>query len=129
MPEVVLDSSALIAMIRGEPGGDRVAKVLNGATMTASNLAEVGDFYVREGASRRDVEQAIGGLRITAVDVDLSLALDASMLFTPTRTAGLSLADRLCLALAKRTDRRAVTADRAWSRVADGIGVEIEVIR
>jgi PIN domain nuclease of toxin-antitoxin system len=46
-----------------------------------------------------------------------------------TRPAGLSLADRVCLALARRLGLRAMTADRAWRSVSAAIGVEIELIR
>lgn len=42
---------------------------------------------------------------------------------------GLSLGDRLCLALAKVKARPALTGDRAWAEVADAIGVEILLIR
>jgi ribonuclease VapC len=44
-----------------------------------------------------------------------------------TRDAGLSLADRACLALARRLDGPALTADTAWSR-ADA-PVELRQIR
>ena len=45
------------------------------------------------------------------------------------RGSGLSLGDRFCLALAKRLDCPALTADRAWLPVADDAGVRIELIR
>jgi PIN domain nuclease of toxin-antitoxin system len=44
-----------------------------------------------------------------------------------TRHLGLSLADRACLALARRRSARVVTADRTWAGLA--VGVEIETIR
>ncbi len=57
---------------------------------------------------------------LTVEDADLAAALRA-----PTRAAGLSLADRCCLALARRLGATAVTADRAWTRSGHGIAVEL----
>lgn len=46
-----------------------------------------------------------------------------------TASAGLSLSDRFCLALSKRLDTPAYTADKAWKDVASDAGVKIVVIR
>jgi PIN domain nuclease of toxin-antitoxin system len=46
-----------------------------------------------------------------------------------TRRAGLSFGDRVCLALAKREGLPAVTADSAWTRIADAVGVKVQLIR
>ena len=41
MTAAVLDASALLALILGEPGGDKVRSVLTNCAMTAVNLGEV----------------------------------------------------------------------------------------
>lgn len=41
----------------------------------------------------------------------------------------LSLGDRFCLALAKRLDAPAYTADRAWKEVAADVGAKVVAIR
>jgi PIN domain nuclease of toxin-antitoxin system len=46
-----------------------------------------------------------------------------------TSPLGLSLGDRICLALARRTGLPALTADQSWSSIADGLGVTVETIR
>lgn len=46
-----------------------------------------------------------------------------------TRGAGLSLGDRVCLALAATLGAPVVTADRGWDAVAGPAGVSIQVIR
>jgi ribonuclease VapC len=46
-----------------------------------------------------------------------------------TRSAGLSLADRLCLALARRLKAKVLTADRAWTLVAEPLGLDVGLIR
>jgi ribonuclease VapC len=69
-----------------------------------------------------------------AVDIDVvafdeSQSLDAAWLRMETRTVGLSLGDRACLALARSRKAVALTADRPWSQVADAVGVTVRCIR
>jgi ribonuclease VapC len=61
------------------------------------------------------------------VDLDQNQALVAGALRKQTRSKGLSLGDRACLALAKSTGRIALTADRAWADL--DVDVKVEVIR
>lgn len=63
------------------------------------------------------------GVRFVPLSVDDAEL--AAALRGPTRAAGLSVADRCCLALAKRTGRRAVTADRAWAALAGAVDVQL----
>ena len=46
---VVLDASALLAMIREEPGGESVAGVVARARMSAVNFAEVVSYLTYAG--------------------------------------------------------------------------------
>ncbi len=97
--------------------------------MTSVNVAEVCDHYTKAGAARGAVRDIIVDLSILIVEADVELAIDASLLMRTTRTAGLSLGDRFCLALAKRLELPALTADRTWARIADDVGVRVELIR
>jgi ribonuclease VapC len=45
------------------------------------------------------------------------------------RQKGLSQADCICLALAKRMGVAAMTADQKWLEIADAVGVEVQVVR
>ena len=62
-------------------------------------------------------------------DADLNLALEASALLSGTQTAGLSLGDRFCLALAKRVDRPVLTADRPCATIAAAVGLREQLTR
>lgn len=66
---------------------------------------------------------------IEVVAVDAALAEEAARLQPATASAGLSLGDRFCLALAKREQLPAITADKIWSTIAGAIGVKVTVIR
>ena len=126
-PAVVLDASALLAMVHAEPGGDFVQSLLQTAAMSTVNWSEVVqkalDREVEVRGLREDLEAL--GLRILPFTADQ--AERTASLRAETRHLGLSLGDRACLALAADLDLPAVTADRAWKDLA--VGIEIRVAR
>ena len=126
----VLDASALLAYLLGEPGEATVlAAILDDSVMSTVNFAEVATRYVRAGADAEAIAALRAQLPIPLVAFDEDLAEAAARLYPIASKAGLSLADRCCLALAAHLALPALTADRAWSRVAGDIGVEVELIR
>jgi PIN domain nuclease of toxin-antitoxin system len=109
----VLDASALLAFLQGEDGADIVESRLDeGACCGAANWSEVAQ-KVRSAGRAWDLARALltgYQLQIEPVVVD-----DAEWAARRWRRGeGLSLADRLCLALAERLDSEAWTADAAW---------------
>ncbi len=125
----VLDSSALLALLLGEPGGERVVPELADAFMSSVTLAEVVGHYARLGAESADIHSALDPLPFQRVPFDDELAFAAGLLLPATRSAGLSLGDRACLALAGRIGAPALTTDRQWAAVADDVGVLIKLLR
>ncbi len=122
-PMAVLDASAVLAWLRDEPGAAVVTGYLDHAVISAVNLAEVHQKLAQRGV---DADRTIRQLRSLGVEVrafDTTDALAASRLWPATRTAGLSLGDRCCLALAARLDAPAVTADTAWAALEVGVTV------
>lgn len=126
---MILDASAVLAFLLREPGQDVVMEaLLAGADMTTVNFAEVATQYVLRGA-RQEAEALRDQLPVNLVPVDDDLALRAALMAGITRSAGLSLGDRVCLALAQRSGQPALTADQAWSRVAEATGARVQQIR
>jgi len=124
----VLDASALLAYLHDEPGADRVREALShDALISAVNLAETLAKLGDEGHDPEEVLDRIGVLPFDVVPFDEGHALDSALLRARTATAGLSLGDRACLALARRLGRTVLTTDRAWSGLVPGL--EVEVIR
>lgn len=124
----VLDASALLALLLGETGADRVADLLPRSSVSAPNLSEVVAKLSERGVPELGIRTALGDLDLDVHAFDQDAAFAAGRLREPTRNHGLSLGDRACLALAMRLDAVAVTADRAWA----GLGLDelqIELIR
>ncbi len=129
MSAVVLDASALLALLLDEPGADRVKAFLDGALIGAVNWAEVVSHYAKLGAVRSDIEAMLRPLPIHVVPADAELSVSAGMLRPITLHLGLSLGDRYCLALAKREAAVALTAERRWRDIAAVAAVRVETIR
>lgn len=120
----VLDASALLCLLFGEPGADRVEAILPGARIGAANLAEVIAKLADRGADVDAVARDLSELDLEIVPLDRMQAELAGRLKVDTRRAGLSLGDRCCLALAATTGATALTADRAWDGLLNDVAVE-----
>jgi ribonuclease VapC len=127
MANAVLDASALLAFVNGEPGAEIVARVIGDALISTVNIAETLSILAKRTGSLQAAKAIIGMVALELVDFDRALAERVAELVLRTRPLGLSLGDRACLALAARESLPAVTADRSWSALA--IGVEIRLIR
>lgn len=127
MSEVVLDASALLAVVLSEPGAERVADSLDDALISSVNLAETAAVLMDAGIPSARVRGRLSQLAFTTVPFEEEDAFLAAELRPLTRTLGLSLGDRACLALARRGGLPALTADRAWAEL--DVGVEVRLIR
>lgn len=130
MSSAVLDASAALAYLQGEPGADRVSRELGtGALMSTVNLAEVATKLAADGLDEAAIRAAFNVLEVTPESFDEADALSTGLLRPATRAFGLSLGDRACLALARQRGLPVLTADRAWRDVAGPLNVDVEVIR
>jgi PIN domain nuclease of toxin-antitoxin system len=124
---VVLDASALMAVIRGEKGAEKVAASLSQAIVSTVNLAEVETKLVSAGLDERLAWWHITELRCASVPFDEEQAKMAGGLVKITKPFGLSLGDRACLALAIQRKATVYTTDQTWKNLA--LEIPIEVIR
>ncbi|MBY0457066.1 MAG: type II toxin-antitoxin system VapC family toxin, partial [Gemmataceae bacterium] len=100
---------------------------LDGAVISAVNLAEVLGKMAEYGKPRAVTAAALARLRLPVIPFDEIQAGHVADLREPTRAAGLSLGDRACLALGRVCEAAVLTTDRAWADLE--IGVTVEVIR
>ncbi len=124
---IVVDASALLAFLFSEPGGTDVGSLLPDSVISAVNLAETVSRMLDRGWNEADVNQMLDRLPARLESFDRAAAVETGLLRQATRSRGLSLGDRACLALAIREGARVLTADRAWADLE--LGLEIEVIR
>jgi ribonuclease VapC len=124
----VLDASALLALLQGEPGADLVADLLARSVISAVNLSEVMAKLTDHGMPAEAARAMLDRLPMAVHPFDREAAYAAGQLRRNTRGAGLSLGDRACLALAQQFGVAAVTADRAWASLDGGIA-RIALIR
>ena len=127
MDDVVLDASALLALMNGEPGGEDVEPMVPRAVMSAVNMAEVVGKLADGGLPEASIRAALGVLGVRVMNLDAEQAFEVGLLRNRLAGSGLSLADLCCLSLAARLNAPAVTADRVWAGVK--AGAEIVTIR
>ena len=127
---IVLDASALLAFLNGEPGAERVeARLSEGAVMSTVNLAEVVSKLTERGMPVAAIRNAVVGLGLRLEPFDEALAYESGELRKLTQRQGLSLGDRACLALGIRNSESVLTTDRAWDTVAHILGITVEQVR
>jgi ribonuclease VapC len=127
---IVLDASALLAILHSEPGAevfDRQFDLLENAVISAVNLAEAHGKLVGHGIAANDAWEAVSAPVQEVADFNAHQARIAGGLVGQTRSLGLSLGDRSCLALAIALKAPVYTADRVWKGMK--VGVPIRVIR
>jgi ribonuclease VapC len=122
---VVLDASAILALLQEEPGADEVESLLDSALMSSVNLAEVIQKGKQRGVNTEGLEYDLEALGIGFHDFDAAAARPTAELWS--RGGGLSLGDRACLALAIAQGTPAVTADTRWAGL--DVPVQIRVVR
>lgn len=123
----VLDSSAVLAVIREEAGMEVVAAAIPQSRVSSVNAVEIVTKLIDLGRSPDLAEAILFGL---ALDIEPFLPADgvlAGRLRKESKRFGLSLGDRACIATAIRLGATVLTADRIWADL--DVGCPIEVIR
>lgn len=130
MNRVVLDSSALLAILHGEPGAEMFTQksgLLENSTMSTVNVAEAYGKLVGVGIAPEDAWEAVTAPIPEIMGFDQEQAKIAGGLIPQTRSLGLSLGDRACVALGVALKAPVYTADRAWKGLR--LKIAIHVIR
>ena len=129
MTNVVLDSSAILAVIQDEPGQEVVLPVLEGALVSTVNLAEVATCIAKLGVPKDVVHTTIAKLPIHPCNFGYDLVCFTGALIQETRQFGLSLGDRACLALGMMRKIPVFTADRVWKELENSLDIQVQLVR
>jgi ribonuclease VapC len=125
MADIVLDASAILALLRNERGSEAVGAIIANGLVSTVNLSEVVAKLVERGAA--DAVDIVESLPFEIVDFDTELALAAGLMWMRGKKVGLSLGDRACLALAERHRLPVITADRNWRDL--DVAIEVRTLR
>ena len=127
----VLDASALLAVSKGERGADVVMELISSkdCVISSVNMAEVGARLLDLGLPIHELGRGIAQFSVDIIDFNQEQALACAALRPITKSAGLSLGDRACLALTKLMGGTAVTSDRAWLDIAKATHINVLMIR
>ena len=123
----ILDSSAILAVVNRERGAEVVEVELPDVVVSTVNLAEVVTRMTDTGWPEDSIREELKVLNGTIVPFSEEDAIATGLLRPLTRSRGLSLGDRACIALGWRTGYRVLTADQAWAGL--NLGIEIGLIR
>lgn len=128
---LVLDTSALLAPLLQEPGGDVVLEAFASSVpilLSAVNLAEaIGIPHRRRGLAPREARDDILSLELEVVAFDERQAELVGSLEPLLRNRGIAFGDRACLMLGRLRGLPVLTADRPWASL--DLGVEVRLIR
>jgi PIN domain nuclease of toxin-antitoxin system len=122
---VVVDASVVLAWLQDEPGIEEAEPLLMEGVIGAANWSEVLQKARQAGAPAELVGRLLASFGLRVEEVSRADAEAAAALWR--RGSGLSLGDRLCLALALRLGAEVATTEAAWTRVRGG--PEVRVIR
>ena len=128
MTSVVMDASAVLALVRDEPGADKVIPHVGRAAVSAVNLQEVIKELLLSGLTVATTREILDELRLDVRPHDGDAAYAAAGLHAQTKVFGRGLGDRSCLALAIGLGVPALTADREWKKIKVK-GLKLEHIR
>lgn len=123
----VADASAILALLKQEPFAAFAPSRLFRAIISTVNLSEVLERLCSGGLNPAGAEEAVASLNLRIAEFDEPQARRAAYLRPQTRTAGLSLGDRACLALGLELGCPVITADRVWADL--DVGVQVVLIR
>lgn len=127
---ILLDSSALLAPLLGETGGEVVSAAAassDAVMMSAVNFAETIEILGRRrGLSAEEAREDLLKLDLTVLPFGQGEAAQTGALLRLHR-GPLSLGDCACIATARCHRLPVLTADRAWASL--DFGIEVRLIR
>jgi PIN domain nuclease of toxin-antitoxin system len=127
LSEVVVDASAILALLNQETGSEEVLQFIGKAAISTVNLSEIIAKLAEGSIPEEDIQQILSNFHLKVVAFDEEQAFIAGMLRPASKPIGLSFGDRACLALGIVLNKPVITTDRLWSNV--NVGIEIQVVR
>jgi hypothetical protein len=115
--KVLFDSSAVLALIKKEPGYEVLEDLLGSACISTVNLSEVVSVLSRTGIPKAEIEEIVGGLVPEIIPFSYEASIIAGSLIVESKELGLSLGDRACIATGIVCGLPVYTTDRVWQKL------------
>jgi len=120
---IVLDSSAILAVLLAERGADKVISHFAEGVISAATLAEILSKAEQKGLASEAAYDRIVAFGLGIAPVETVHARIAAKIALAPRELDLSLGDRLCIALAIALRCELLTSDRGMARFHAGIPI------
>jgi ribonuclease VapC len=117
MTIVVVDASAVVAVIREERGALFISKQINKAVISTVNLQEVVKILLTHKFPMNILQDMIEALQLDIRPHTVEDAYAAATLFQATKVYGCGLGDRTCMALAIKQKVPVITTDQSWAKL------------
>jgi PIN domain nuclease of toxin-antitoxin system len=124
----VFDASCVLAALFDEAGSADIVQLWGEfeGVISAVNHAEVVTKLAERGATEDEIHIILEGVPLTVLPFDENDGIQVGLLRPMTKTLGLSLGDRACIALGKKLNATIITADKAWKGIKR---IEVVVVR
>jgi ribonuclease VapC len=117
MSKVVVDASALLALIKNESGAQVVEGLLGNVIMSSVNISEVASILLDSEMSIEEANEVIEPFVSSIIPFDFKQSIECAALKKITKHLGLSLGDRACINLGIQLGLPVYTADKIWAEL------------
>lgn len=126
--KTLLDTSALIALLKKEPGYEKVEDVLAHSAISSVNLCELVSILARNSIPEDEIDNIVHDIVPEIIPFCDNVGIKAGKLTKFTNDYGLSLGDKACIATAMHYYMNVYTADKVWKEL-NIPNVKINLIR
>lgn len=127
--KILLDTSALIALLKKEPGYEKVANVIAHSAISSVNLCELVSILAKNNIPGNEIDNIIHDILPEIIPFCDEVAIKAGKLSKFTTDYGLSLGDIACIATAEYYNMEVYTCDKTWTKLKKNISANITIIK
>lgn len=113
----LLDTSAVIALLKKEPGYKIIESIIASSAVSAINLAELITVLTRFEITENEIEEITADIVPQIIPFCRDLAKRVNILSKHINGYGLSLGDKACIATGEYYNMNIYTADKIWSEL------------
>ncbi|MFU7501632.1 MULTISPECIES: type II toxin-antitoxin system VapC family toxin [unclassified Candidatus Tisiphia] len=125
----LLDTSAIIALLKQESGYKILEDVIASSALSSVNLSELVSVLTRSNIKENEIDTIITDIVPDIIPFSESISIKAGKLISLTKDYGLSLGDRACIATGGYYNMEIYTTDRIWLKLSDKLPVKITLVR